>query len=74
MIKFCEKTIAGSLVGTYPELVEFVALADRGLVNLSTKEYRLSEANQALTDLNAGKIKGRAILSRFICACREMKR
>jgi NAD+-dependent secondary alcohol dehydrogenase Adh1 len=37
-------------------------LADRGLVNLSTKEQRLSEANQALTDLNAGKIKGRAVL------------
>jgi NAD+-dependent secondary alcohol dehydrogenase Adh1 len=37
-------------------------LADRGLVNLSTKEYRLSEANQALTDLNAGMIKGRAVL------------
>jgi len=39
-----------------------MALADRGLVNLSTEEYRLSEANQALTDLNSGKIKGRAVL------------
>jgi branched-chain amino acid transport system ATP-binding protein len=37
-------------------------LADRGLVNLSKKEQRLSEANQSLTDLNAGKIKGRAVL------------
>jgi NAD+-dependent secondary alcohol dehydrogenase Adh1 len=37
-------------------------LADRGLVNLSTKKQRLSEGNQALTDLNAGKIKGRAVL------------
>jgi D-arabinose 1-dehydrogenase-like Zn-dependent alcohol dehydrogenase len=37
-------------------------LADRGFVNLSTKEQRLSEATQALTDLNAGKIKGRAVL------------
>jgi D-arabinose 1-dehydrogenase-like Zn-dependent alcohol dehydrogenase len=37
-------------------------LADRGLVNFSTKEQRLSEANQSLTDLNAGKIKGRAVL------------
>ena len=62
MAEFSEKTIAGSLVGTYPEFVELMELADRGLVNLSTKEQRLSEANQALTDLNAGKIKGRAVL------------
>ena len=57
-----EKTIVGNLVGTYPDLVELMALADRGLVNLATKEYKLSEANQALHDLNKGKIKGRAVL------------
>jgi NAD+-dependent secondary alcohol dehydrogenase Adh1 len=57
-----EKTIVGNLVGTYPELVELMALADRGLVHLSTREYRLSEANQALKDLHHGKIKGRAVL------------
>jgi NAD+-dependent secondary alcohol dehydrogenase Adh1 len=57
-----EKTIVGNLVGTYPELVELIALADRGLVTLTTKEYPLSEANQALQDLHHGKIKGRAVL------------
>jgi NAD+-dependent secondary alcohol dehydrogenase Adh1 len=57
-----EKTIVGNLVGTYPDLVELMALADRGLVNLATKEYKLSEANQALHDLNKGKVKGRAVL------------
>jgi NAD+-dependent secondary alcohol dehydrogenase Adh1 len=57
-----EKTIVGNLVGTYPELVELMALADRGLVKLATREYKLSEANQALHDLNDGKIKGRAVL------------
>lgn len=57
-----EKTIVGNLVGTYPELVELMALADRGLVHLSTREYRLSEANQALKDLHHGKVKGRAVL------------
>jgi NAD+-dependent secondary alcohol dehydrogenase Adh1 len=57
-----EKTIVGNLVGTYPDLVELMALADRGLVHLATKEYRLSEANQALHDLNKGKVKGRAVL------------
>jgi NAD+-dependent secondary alcohol dehydrogenase Adh1 len=57
-----EKTIVGNLVGTYPELVELIALADRGLVNLATREYRLSQANQALHDLHHGLIKGRAVL------------
>ncbi len=57
-----EKTIVGNLVGTYAELVELMALADRGLVNLATKEYRLSAANDALHDLHHGRIKGRAVL------------
>jgi NAD+-dependent secondary alcohol dehydrogenase Adh1 len=57
-----EKTIVGNLVGTYPDLVELMALADRGRVKLTTKEYRLSEANAALHDLAAGKVKGRAVL------------
>lgn len=57
-----EKTIVGNLVGTYPELVELMALADRGLVHLATKEYRLEHANDALHDLHHGKIKGRAVL------------
>ena len=39
-----------------------MALADRGLVNLSTREYRLADANQALLDLHHGKIQGRAVL------------
>jgi NAD+-dependent secondary alcohol dehydrogenase Adh1 len=57
-----EKTIVGNLVGTYAELVELMALADRGLVTLATREYPLAEANQALHDLNAGTVKGRAVL------------
>jgi NAD+-dependent secondary alcohol dehydrogenase Adh1 len=57
-----EKTIVGNLVGTYPELVELMALADRGLVDLTTREYRLHDANQALLDLHHGKVKGRAVL------------
>jgi NAD+-dependent secondary alcohol dehydrogenase Adh1 len=39
-----------------------MALADRGRVNLKTKEYRLSDANQALLDLHHGKVHGRAVL------------
>jgi NAD+-dependent secondary alcohol dehydrogenase Adh1 len=57
-----EKTIVGNLVGTYAELVELMALADRGLVKLHTKEYRLSQANDALHDLHHGDIHGRAVL------------
>lgn len=57
-----EKTIVGNLVGTYPELVELMALADRGLVHLATREYRLRDANQALHDLHHGQVKGRAVL------------
>src|SRR6202051_1790037 len=57
-----EKTIVGNLVGTYAELVELMALADRGLVKLHTKEYRLNQANDALHDLHHGHIHGRAVL------------
>jgi NAD+-dependent secondary alcohol dehydrogenase Adh1 len=57
-----ERTIVGNLVGTYPELVELMALAERGLVELSVQEYSLSQANQALKDLHHGKVRGRAIL------------
>src|SRR5690348_2637210 len=57
-----EKSIVGNLVGTYPDLVELMALADRGLVKLATREYRLADANSALNDLKNGQVKGRAVL------------
>jgi NAD+-dependent secondary alcohol dehydrogenase Adh1 len=57
-----ERRIIGNLVGNYAELVELMELANRGKVNLATKRYKLSEANQALHDLNQGKVKGRAVL------------
>jgi NAD+-dependent secondary alcohol dehydrogenase Adh1 len=57
-----EKTIVGNLVGTYAELVELMALADRGLVKLHTREYKLRDANEALHDLHHGRIHGRAVL------------
>ncbi|MDN5926059.1 MAG: NAD(P)-dependent alcohol dehydrogenase [Hyphomicrobiales bacterium] len=57
-----EKNIIGNLVGTWAELVELMALADRGLVELTTAEYRLADANKALKDLHNGKIHGRAVL------------
>ena len=57
-----EKNIIGNLVGTWADLNELMSLAGRGLVNLATKEYSLSDANKALHDLAAGQVKGRAIL------------
>lgn len=57
-----EKSIVPSLVGTWAELVELMALADRGLVRLHTQEYSLEDANKALQDLNQGRVKGRAVL------------
>jgi NAD+-dependent secondary alcohol dehydrogenase Adh1 len=57
-----ERRIIGNLVGNYTELVELMELADRGKVLLATNYYKLHQANQALHDLNQGKIKGRAVL------------
>ncbi len=57
-----EKSIVGNLVGTYPDLVELMELANHGRVDLTTKEYKLADADQALHDLNAGKVRGRAVL------------
>ena len=36
-----EKNIIGNLVGTWAELTELMALADRGKVNLAVQEYSL---------------------------------
>lgn len=50
------------LVSTWAELTELMELANRGLVDLTTKEYSLKDANLALRDLHEGKIQGRAVL------------
>jgi NAD+-dependent secondary alcohol dehydrogenase Adh1 len=57
-----ERNIIGNLIGTWSELYELMELANKDLVRLSMQEYKLSEANQALHDLNNGKVKGRAVL------------
>lgn len=57
-----EKRLIGNLVGNYTELVELMELANQGKVHLATQYYKLDQANQALHDLNAGKVKGRAVL------------
>ncbi len=56
-----EISFVGNLVGTYVELVELVTLARQGLVTLQTQEYPLEAANDAITDLESGELRGRGI-------------
>ncbi len=57
-----ERNVIGNIVGTYNELVELMVLAQSGKVTLHTKTYPLDAAVDALADLDAGKVRGRAIL------------
>jgi NAD+-dependent secondary alcohol dehydrogenase Adh1 len=57
-----ERNIIGNIVGTYNDLAELMALAQAGKVTLHTKTYPLDAAPDALADLDAGRIRGRAIL------------
>jgi NAD+-dependent secondary alcohol dehydrogenase Adh1 len=57
-----EKNVIGNIVGTYPDLVELMVLAQAGKVTLHTKQYPLDGALDALHDLDAGRVRGRAIL------------
>jgi NAD+-dependent secondary alcohol dehydrogenase Adh1 len=57
-----ERNVIGNIVGTYNDLAELMALAQSGKVTLHTKIYPLTEAAQALADLDAGRVRGRAIL------------
>ncbi len=57
-----ERNIIGNIVGTYNELAELMVLAQAGKVTLHTKTYPLEAAQEALHDLDAGQVRGRAIL------------
>jgi NAD+-dependent secondary alcohol dehydrogenase Adh1 len=57
-----EINFVGNLVGSYNDLVELMVLAAQGKVSLHTSTYKLSEFQQAIDDLSAGKVRGRAIL------------
>jgi NAD+-dependent secondary alcohol dehydrogenase Adh1 len=61
-IVLTEKSIVANLVGTWAELSELISLAERGRVKLYTREFSLTEANEALRALHCGEIVGRAIL------------
>jgi NAD+-dependent secondary alcohol dehydrogenase Adh1 len=57
-----ERNVIGNIVGTYNELAELMALAQAGRVTLHTRTYPLTAAPEALADLDAGRVRGRAIL------------
>jgi len=57
-----ERNIIGNIVGTYNDLAELMALAEGGRVTLHTRTYPLDAAADAVADLDAGRVRGRAIL------------
>ena len=57
-----ERNLIGNIVGTYNDLAELMALAEGGRVTLHTRTYPLGSAAEAFADLDAGQVRGRAIL------------
>jgi NAD+-dependent secondary alcohol dehydrogenase Adh1 len=57
-----ERNVVGNIVGTYNDLAELMVLAQAGKVTLHTRTYPLAQAPEALADLDAGRVRGRAIL------------
>ncbi|HLG75505.1 MAG TPA: NAD(P)-dependent alcohol dehydrogenase [Ktedonobacteraceae bacterium] len=57
-----EINFIGNLVGSYNDLVELMTLTAQGKVKLHTAVYPLDAALDAISDLNAGKLRGRGIL------------
>jgi NAD+-dependent secondary alcohol dehydrogenase Adh1 len=57
-----ERNVIGNIVGSYPELAELMVLAEAGKVALHTRTYPLDAAVEAFADLDAGRVRGRAIL------------
>jgi NAD+-dependent secondary alcohol dehydrogenase Adh1 len=58
-----EINFIGNLVGSYNDLCELMVLAAQGKVRLHTSKYPLERFQDALDDLDAGRIRGRAILT-----------
>ncbi|HEX6919536.1 MAG TPA: NAD(P)-dependent alcohol dehydrogenase [Actinomycetes bacterium] len=57
-----ERNVVGNLVGSYNDLAELMALAARGKVRLHTQTYPLAAVNDAIADLEHGRLRGRGIL------------
>jgi NAD+-dependent secondary alcohol dehydrogenase Adh1 len=57
-----ERNVIGNLVGTYNDLAELMALTAQGKIELHTRTYPLDAVNDAMDDLDAGRLQGRGIL------------
>jgi NAD+-dependent secondary alcohol dehydrogenase Adh1 len=57
-----EISFIGNLVGTYADLEELMTLTAQGKVRLHTSSYPLDAINDAMADLDGGRLQGRGIL------------
>jgi NAD+-dependent secondary alcohol dehydrogenase Adh1 len=57
-----EKNVICNHDGSYNDLQDLMALAATGAVTLHTQKYALDDFQQAVTDLDNGAVRGRAIL------------
>ncbi|MGI5501420.1 NAD(P)-dependent alcohol dehydrogenase [Lentzea sp. CA-135723] len=58
-----EINLIGNLVGSYTDLCELMVLAAQGKVTLHTQKYPLDRFQDAIDDLDNGRVRGRAILT-----------
>lgn len=57
-----ERNVVGNLIGSYNELAELMTLAATGRVHLHTHTYGLDAVNEAMDDLDNGRLRGRGVL------------
>jgi NAD+-dependent secondary alcohol dehydrogenase Adh1 len=57
-----EISFIGNLVGTYTDLEDLMTLTAQGKVTLHTTTYPLDAVNDAMADLDGGRLQGRGIL------------
>ena len=57
-----EINFIGNLVGSYNDLAELMTLTAQGKVSLHTSTYPLEAVNDAMADLDNGRLHGRGIL------------
>ena len=57
-----EINFIGNLVGSYNDLAELMTLTAQGKVTLHTASYPLDAVNDAMADLDQGRLQGRGIL------------
>ena len=57
-----ERNVVGNLVGSYNDLAELMALNAAGRVTMLTQTYPLDAVDDAMNDLDAGRLRGRGIL------------